>query len=77
MSNRSHYDNHEQGAESQEMEQADRGSSNGHGASRFEHDDLAIIAHRLWEARGCPIGSPDEDWFHAAEELQVRPDRGE
>jgi hypothetical protein len=24
----------------------------------------------LWQARGCPHGSSEEDWFHAAEELR-------
>ena len=27
-------------------------------------------AHRLWEERGCPIGSPEEDWFRAEEEIR-------
>lgn len=36
------------------------------------HEDLAIVAHGLWEARGRPDGSPEEDWFHAAQQLQVR-----
>lgn len=27
-------------------------------------------AHELWIERGCPVGSPDEDWFRAEEELQ-------
>jgi hypothetical protein len=26
----------------------------------------------LWHARGCPEGSPQEDWFHAAEQLRAR-----
>ncbi len=26
-------------------------------------------AYQLWVERGCPIGSPDEDWFRAEEEL--------
>ena len=27
-------------------------------------------AYELWQARGCPEGSPEEDWFHAAEQLR-------
>jgi hypothetical protein len=23
----------------------------------------------LWEARGRPEGSPDEDWFHATQQI--------
>jgi len=34
-------------------------------------NDIAALAHRLWEERGCPIGSPEEDWFKAEELLTV------
>ena len=30
-------------------------------------EQIAALAHALWQARGCPDGSPQEDWFHAAE----------
>ena len=33
-------------------------------------EDLAALAYSLWQARGCPEGSPEEDWFHAAEQLR-------
>ena len=26
-------------------------------------------AYQLWVERGCPVGSPDEDWFRAEDEL--------
>lgn len=32
-------------------------------------DKVAELAYRLWNERGCPIGSPDEDWFKAEAEL--------
>jgi len=32
-------------------------------------DRVAELAYTLWESRGCPIGSPEEDWFKAEEEL--------
>jgi len=38
-------------------------------------DDIARLAYRLWEERGCPIGSPEEDWLRAEELLTVIPDR--
>jgi hypothetical protein len=38
----------------------------------FGHDDIAALAYELWQTRGCPDGSPEEDWFHAAEELRSR-----
>jgi hypothetical protein len=44
----------------------------GHGTAAFGHDDIAALAHALWQARGCPEGSPQEDWFHAAEQLRSR-----
>ena len=44
----------------------------GHGIDAFRHADIAALAHELWQARGCPEGSPQEDWFHAAEELRSR-----
>jgi hypothetical protein len=30
----------------------------------------AILAEEFWRARGCPQGSPDEDWFLAEEQLR-------
>jgi hypothetical protein len=34
--------------------------------------DVALLAYQLWSDRGCPVGSPEEDWFRAEEELRVR-----
>jgi hypothetical protein len=47
-------------------------STTGHGIAAFGHDDIAALAHELWQARGCPEGSPDEDWFEAVKELRLR-----
>jgi hypothetical protein len=44
----------------------------GHGIAAFGHEEIATLAHQLWQARGCPEGSPQEDWFHAAEQLRSR-----
>jgi hypothetical protein len=33
-------------------------------------EERALRAHRIWEERGCPIGSPQEDWFRAEEEIR-------
>jgi hypothetical protein len=30
------------------------------------------LAYQLWLERGCPIGSPGQDWFRAEEELRGR-----
>jgi hypothetical protein len=34
--------------------------------------DIAALAYELWQARGCPDGSPDEDWYQAVEILRSR-----
>ena len=50
--------------------QSTRAGTTGHGLAAFGHDDIAVRAYELWQARGCPNGSPEEDWFGAAEELR-------
>ena len=32
--------------------------------------DVAALAYALWQDRGCPMGSPEEDWFRAEAELR-------
>jgi hypothetical protein len=32
---------------------------------------VANLAYDLWEQRGCPQGSPDEDWNRAEQLLQA------
>jgi hypothetical protein len=39
--------------------------------NRLTHEDIAALAYSLWEARGCPDGTPDEDWFNAEKALKV------
>jgi len=34
--------------------------------------DIAALAYSLWQGRRCPVGSPEEDWFRAVEELRFR-----
>lgn len=34
------------------------------------HEQVANLAYALWQERGCPDGSPQEDWFRAEEQLQ-------
>jgi len=43
-------------------------------ASVMDHHSVAIrrvenLAYQYWEARGRPIGSPEEDWFRAEHTL--------
>ena len=46
----------------------------GHSGNVIAHEaqerDIAAIAYKLWQRRGCPEGSPEEDWFRAVEELR-------
>ena len=44
----------------------------GHGIASFGHGETAALALELWRARGCPEGSPDEDWHRAVVELRLR-----
>jgi len=38
---------------------------------RLNESDLSAHAYELWQDRDCPIGSPDVDWFRAAEDLRI------
>ena len=31
--------------------------------------EIAALAHQYWLARGCPEGTPEEDWFRAEREI--------
>jgi hypothetical protein len=40
-----------------------------------DHDkqqQTSLLAYQFWMARGCPVGSPDEDWFRAERALHSR-----
>jgi len=39
-------------------------------AGLIPHEEIAVRAYRLWEERGAPIGSPEEDWFRAEQEIR-------
>jgi len=34
-----------------------------------DSSDIAALAFRLWQERGCPEGSPEIDWFLAEQKL--------
>jgi hypothetical protein len=44
----------------------------GSGAVTFAHDEIAALAYELWQARGCPYGSSEDDWLRAESELRAR-----
>jgi len=56
----------------EQTEQAHRETVNEHGFATFGHEDIAQRTYALWRARGCPEGSPEEDWLNAAQELRGR-----
>jgi hypothetical protein len=39
--------------------------------NRPTHKDIAALAYALWQERGCPEGSPEEDWGRAEQELSA------
>jgi hypothetical protein len=48
-------------------------TSNGapHAAS-VDPNEIASLAHALWEGRGGQGGSPEDDWYRAEQELRAR-----
>jgi hypothetical protein len=32
-------------------------------------EQIAALAHALWHERGCPDGTPEEDWFSAEQQI--------
>jgi sugar/nucleoside kinase (ribokinase family) len=41
------------------------------------HDKIARLAYQYWQERGCPDGSPEEDWLRAERELGMLSGRAE
>jgi hypothetical protein len=41
-------------------------------SSFLEHTEIVELAHQMWQARGCPEGSPQQDWFDAAAQIRAR-----
>lgn len=39
-------------------------------AAAVKTENVRDLAYKRWLERGCPQGSPDEDWFEAEHELQ-------
>jgi hypothetical protein len=57
---------------SQKAHRHTEGTIKRHDSSAVGQADIAALAYNLWKARGCPDGSPQDDWFRAAEELRSR-----
>jgi hypothetical protein len=37
--------------------------------SSAQHEQIEKLAYQLWEERGRPLGSPEDDWFRAEQEF--------
>ena len=40
--------------------------------ARPSNGDIALLAYALWQERGCPEGSSEEDWFRGKQEFAGR-----
>jgi hypothetical protein len=49
-----------------------KGALSMHQLTNAQHEAIEKLAYRLWEERGAPSGSPDDDWFRAEHELRQR-----
>ncbi len=45
--------------------------------SNPDYNKIAELAYRLWQDRGSPSGSPEEDWLRAEQELDGPRPHGE
>lgn len=43
--------------------------------SQPTYEEISVLAYSLWEARGRPEGTPEEDWFKAEETLRANVER--
>jgi hypothetical protein len=43
-----------------------------HQLSNEQHEQIEKLAYDLWVRRGRPLGSPDDDWVRAEQELRQR-----
>lgn len=41
-------------------------------SSPINPEEIAALAYTLWQARGCPEGSPEIDWLQAEQQLRDR-----
>ncbi len=41
-------------------------------SSTPKREEIARLAYSYWQARGCPLSSPEEDWLRAEAELQTQ-----
>ncbi|HSW49786.1 MAG TPA: DUF2934 domain-containing protein [Bryobacteraceae bacterium] len=51
---------------------ADPAVETAHPPAVSDCEEVRGLAYLCWEARGCPKGSPEEDWFQAEQDLNAR-----
>jgi hypothetical protein len=39
-------------------------------SNQDEREEITRLARQFWIERGCPIGTPEEDWFRAEAEVR-------
>ena len=47
-------------------------AANNGAATGCDHEEVCQLAFSYWQARGCPEGSPEDDWFRPEHELSSR-----
>jgi hypothetical protein len=36
------------------------------------HEETELLAYYLWQERGCPLGTPEVDWYQAERQIEER-----
>lgn len=49
----------------------------GHGITTFGHKEIEELAHHIWESKGRPEGTSEQDWYEAVRELRTRAMHGQ
>ena len=59
-------------SESKDMQQSNMQSKMPGSSSSQEQaaSDIAMLAYVLWQQRGCPVGSPEQDWMEAEQKMR-------
>jgi hypothetical protein len=39
--------------------------------TQLQNQDIANIAYALWQQRGCPEGTAEQDWLEAEQTMRV------
>jgi hypothetical protein len=37
----------------------------------IKHHEIAVLAYAFWQQRGCPEGSPEQDWYEAEQRVRL------